>query len=279
MRPLRHFFLLHRRVVEAVEKLRVDLAHARDHLADHRARLGRRIRRRGHAPQPVQHDAGKRVHHRGRRRDGQHVARDFDRAFLRLPVHFLHALGVRHGADVPDVAENFASVALQQRSQLPVIAPGARNRVFVNRALGRAEPGHFRRQIGERVIQAHVPLALLLGVVERMRVQERPDELPADIFEAKFKVRVLVDGVVAAVKRGRADLQALLVGDFFRPDEARRVAGARRGDGRIVGMREVIAQRDARRSGFKRHAIRLRRSHRLSGHISRDILHCRAKYE
>ncbi len=112
-----------------------------------------------------------------------------------------------------------------------------------------------------------------------MRVQERPDKLPADVFQAKFKVRVLVDGVVAAVKRGRPDLQALLVGDFFRPDDPRRVAGARRGDGRIVGMSEVIAQRDARRGGFKLHAIRLRRSHRLSGHVSRGILHRRAKYE
>jgi hypothetical protein len=81
------------------------------------------------------------------------------------------------------------------------------------------------------VIQPHVPLALLLGVIKRMRVQKRPDELPADVFEAKFKVRVLVNGVMAAVKRGRADLQSLLVGNFFRPDEPRRVAGACRGDG------------------------------------------------
>ena len=103
VRPLRHFFLLHRRIVEAVEKLRIDFAHARDHLADHGARFGRRIRRRRHAPQAMQHDAGKRVHHGGRRRDRQDVARDFDGALLRLAVHFLHALGVRHRADVPDV--------------------------------------------------------------------------------------------------------------------------------------------------------------------------------
>jgi hypothetical protein len=44
-------------------------------------------------------------------------------------------------------------------------------------------------------------------------------------------------------------------------------------------MCEVIAQRDAWRSGFKRHAIRLRGGHRLSGHVSRDILHRRAKLE
>ena len=206
----------------------------------------------------MQHNAGKRVHHRGRRRDGQHVARDFDGAFLRLPVHFLHALGMRHRADVPDVGENFPSVALQQRGQLAVIAPGAGNRAFVNRALGGAESRRLGRQVGERVIQAHVALALLLGVIERVRVQERPDELPAHVFEPEFKVRVLIDGVVAAVKRGRANLQPLLVGDFFRPDDARRVTGARRGDGGIVGMREVIAQRDARRGGFEVHAIRLR---------------------
>ena len=127
------------------------------------------------------------------------------------------------------------------------------------------------------MIESHVPLALLLGVVERMRVQKGPDKLPAHIFKAEFKMSVLVDGVMAAVKRGCPDLHALLVGNFLGTDQARRVAGARRGDGRIVGMSETIAQRDARRSGFKRHAVRLRGSHRLSGHVSRDILHCRAK--
>ena len=114
------------------------------------------------------------------------------------------------------------------------------------------------------MVQAHVPLALLLGVIERMRVQKRPDELPADVFEAEFKMRVLKDGVVPAEKRGRADLQALLVGDFFGTDDARRVAGARGGDGRIVRMREMISQRDARRGGFELHAVRLRRDHRFA---------------
>ena len=122
-------------------------------------------------------------------------------------------------------------------------------------------------------MQADVALALLLGVVKRMRVQERPDELAADVFQAKFKMRVLVDGVVPGVKRGRADLQALLVGDFLGADDARRVAGARGGNGRIVWMREMVAQRDARRGGLELHAFRLRRSHRLRGHVSRGILH------
>ena len=43
---------------EAIEKLRIDFAHARDHFADHRARFGGRVRSRLHAPQAVQHDAG-----------------------------------------------------------------------------------------------------------------------------------------------------------------------------------------------------------------------------
>ena len=89
------------------------------------------------------------------------------------------------------------------------------------------------RDVGLRAVEAHVALALLLGIVEGMRVQERPDELAADIFEAEFEMRVLVDGVMAAEKSGGADVDALLVGDFFGTDQARRVAGARRGDGGI----------------------------------------------
>ena len=48
-----------------------------------------------------------------------------------------------------------------------------------------------------------------------MRVQKGPYKLPADIFQAKFKMRMLVDGVVSAVKSTRANIQALLIGDFF----------------------------------------------------------------
>ena len=79
-----------------------------------------------------------------------------------------------------------------------------------------------------------------------MRVKERPDELAADIFQAKFEMRVLVYGVMAAVKGCGADIDALLVGDFFRTDQARGVAGACGSDGRVEGMGEGVAQRDAR---------------------------------
>ena len=95
------------------------------------------------------------------------------------------------------------------------------------------------RHVGLRAVEPHVALALLLGVVEGMRVQKRPDELAADVFEAEFEMRVLIDGVMAAEKGGRADVHALLFGDFLGIDQARRVAGARRGDGGIEGMREA----------------------------------------
>jgi len=54
-----------------------------------------------------------------------------------------------------------------------------------------------------------------------MRMEEGPDELAADIFEAEFEMGMLVDSVMAAVEGGGTDVEALLVGDFFRADEAR----------------------------------------------------------
>ena len=61
---------------------------------------------------------------------------------------------------------------------------------------------------------------------------------------------VLIDGVMAAVERGGADVEALLVGDFFGSDEARGVASTCGGDGGIVGMSEGVAESDAGRGGF-----------------------------
>ena len=106
-------------------------------------------------------------------------------------------------------------------------------------------------------------------------MKKGPHKLATDIFEAKFEMSVLINGVVAAKKRGCADLQPLLVSDFFRSDDARRVTGARRGDCRIVRMREVISQCDTWRGSFKLHAVRLRRSHRLRCHRVRALLEAR----
>ncbi len=101
-----------------------------------------------------------------------------------------------------------------------------------------------------RAVQAHVALALLLGIVKGMRVEEGPDELAADVFEAEFEMSVLVDGVMAAVESGGANVEALLVGDFFGADEAGRVTGAGGGNCGIERMREGVAKGDARRGGF-----------------------------
>src|SRR5579872_523936 len=83
-----------------------------------------------------------------------------------------------------------------------------------------------------------------------MRVQERPHELPAHILEPKFKMRVLKYGVMPAVERRSADVDSLLVGDFFRADQSLRIAGSRRGDRRIIRVRERVAQSHHRRSAI-----------------------------
>ncbi len=106
------------------------------------------------------------------------------------------------------------------------------------------------RHVGLRAVQANVALALLLGIVKGMRVEERPDELAADVFEAKFEMGVLIHGVMAAIESCGADIEALLVGDFLGADEAGRVTGAGGSDGGIERVREGVAERDARRGGF-----------------------------
>jgi hypothetical protein len=74
--------------------------------------------------------------------------------------------------------------------------------------------------------------------------------LAADVFEAKFEMGVLVDGVMAAIESCGADIEALFVGDFLGADEAGRVTGAGGSDGGIERVREGVAERDARRGGF-----------------------------
>ena len=101
-----------------------------------------------------------------------------------------------------------------------------------------------------------------------MPVKKGPDELAADIFQAEFEMGVLINGVVAAVERGGADVKALLVGDFFRADQTGRVAGARCGDGGVKRVREGVAESDARRGGIDVFAGARAIEHaRLSGHV------------
>ena len=99
-------------------------------------------------------------------------------------------------------------------------------------------------------IEADITLTLLLGIVERMRVKERPDELAADVFKAEFEMSVLVDRMVAAVEGGGTDVEALLVGDLLGTDEARGITGAGGGDSGIERVRESVAKRNAGLSGL-----------------------------
>ena len=107
---------------------------------------------------------------------------------------------MQHRADVPEVVENVACVRDENGRKLAIIVPGAGDGVFVDLARGFVEEERRRRDVGLRPVETNVTLALLLGIVERVSVEKRPDKLPADVLQAEFEMRMLIDGVVAAVK-------------------------------------------------------------------------------
>lgn len=74
--------------------------------------------------------------------------------------------------------------------------------------------------------------------------------MAADVLQAKFKMRVLVNRMVPAVKRGCADVDPLLFGHFLGLDQTRRIARPGSGNGGIIGMRKCVAQSDARGGAF-----------------------------
>ena len=83
---------------------------------------------------------------------------------------------------------------------------------------------------------------------------------------------MLVDGVVAAVESGGADVEALLVGDFFGDDQARGVASARGGYGGVVGMREGVAQSHSGRGSLDEFAGTAGFEHAgLRGHVGKSF--------
>ena len=57
-----------------------------------------------------------------------------------------------------------------------------------------------RRYEGPRLVQLLVALTRLFGVVERIGVQDTPDELARDVLEPELEVGVLEHGVVAALE-------------------------------------------------------------------------------
>ena len=188
-----------------VEEERIPLLHQPHHLGDDEARFVRRVAGLHHPVEAVKHDARHGVHHRRERADGNHVARGFDRALLGVLLDQLQALRRGGRADVPQVLQNAERVVLEQGRQLGVAVPGAQHGRLVD-AESLARDG---RHEGARFLQLHVPLARLLGVVERIGVQEGPHELPRDVLEPELEVRVLVDGVMPGVEGQRADGVAL----------------------------------------------------------------------
>src|SRR5207249_9292467 len=188
--PFGQFF--ERLSTEAIEKLDVDFLYARDHRADDGAGFAGRIRGGAHAPQTVEDDAGDGVHHGGEGGDGQDVAGDFDGAFFGGALDLLETLGVGHRADVPDVVEDGAGVSNQKGGKFAVVIPGASDGLFVYFAALLVEVEIDGRYIGLRAVEAHIALALLLGIVKGMRVEKGPDELAANVFEAEFEMGVLV---------------------------------------------------------------------------------------
>ena len=239
---------------KTIEKLGIDFFDFIDHVFDYGAGFAGGVGGGAHSPEAMENDAGDGVNHGGESGNGKNVAGDFDGAFFGGALDFLEALGVGHGADMPDIGEDGAGVVDEESGELAVIVPGADDGLFVDVAMLLVEKeGGLRaalRNVGLRAVEADVALALLLGIVERVGVEKRPDELAADVFQAEFEMSMLVDGVVTAVERGGADVEALLVRDFLGGDEARGVASASGGDGGVVGMREGVAEGDARDGGF-----------------------------
>src|SRR4029077_2905226 len=105
-----------------------------------------------------------------------------------------------------------------------------------------------------------------------MRVEERPNKLAADVFEAEFKMGVLVNGEMPTVKGCRANVPPLFVGDFFGANQAGRVTGARGCDGGIVRMSEGVAEGNTRRRGFNKFSGRSGIEHAgLRGHYGSSL--------
>src|SRR5207302_2606590 len=145
---------------------------------------------------------------------------------------------MRHHADIPNLGEDASRVIFQQGCQLTIGAPGASDGAREDFSFRCAESAAQRRNIGMRSVQPNVALALLLRVIKRVCMQKGPDELAADVLQAKLKMSVLINRVVAGIVRSGANGGALFFGDLFRGYQSRRVAGAGGGDGGIVGVRE-----------------------------------------
>src|SRR5438874_9604054 len=117
----------------------------------------------------------------------KNIAGDFNGALFGGAFDLLKAPGMGHGADVPDVVEDVARVADQERGKLAVVIPGAADGAFVNFFGLFVEEERDRRNVGLSAVKTHIALALLFGIIKRMCVKKRPDKLAADVFQPEFK--------------------------------------------------------------------------------------------
>ena len=221
--------------------------------------LRRRVEGRREAPVAEEGDGRDGVVERREGRDGEDVAGDLEGALADrlLPAGGLALAAAERAVEGPrghgdeEVAEPPVGLGL----------PLAGVAVDLER-LAR------ERRDGERP-RLHLDVALrgLLGVVEGVGVEERPDELTADVLERELEVGVLERRVVPGevdvpgegVAAGAAALLLDRVGDASPPtssggdDPLRAVAGARGGDDAVEGAREGVHE-PATRGGGREHA-------------------------
>jgi hypothetical protein len=131
--------------------------------------------------------------------------------------------------------------------ELEVVLMSPRDRLLVHLLRLTAELRNDRR------VRLHLDVALahLLRVVEGVRVQEAPDELPRDLLQREHEGRVLDRRVMAGVVDALVDAVAQLAGfvvlvDVGRRDDARRIARAGRRDHRVVRILEGADELDFR---------------------------------
>src|SRR5258708_25686252 len=116
----------------------------------------------------MEEGGGNGVDHGGKSGEGEDGARDFDGALFGGALNFVDAFGMRHRADVPDVAEDFACVGDEEGGEFAVILPGAGDGVFVDRTAGGVKEKRLGRDVGLRAVEADGALALLLRIVKKM---------------------------------------------------------------------------------------------------------------
>jgi len=189
----------------------------------------------------MQHQPRHRVDHGGVTRDRDHVARGLDGLLLGLAFHALAERNVLPVLQAPEILEPAEGEGLQALREFGVSAPRLLDAAGVDLAR-RALEG--RGNVCGDVVEPHVALALLLGVVEGKAVQERPHQLPRDARDRELEGGVLEDRVMATIEGQRADAAALPLGDLVGVDDAGRIARAGRGDRVVVGSIRRAAQAD-----------------------------------